>query len=119
MIKMSLYPSLEDMKVDQLYKAQMNLYANSEQPEVAQIPCTDSNSVTLYPVLNDFMGLELPSEWNGQPLHNATVAVTPPSGIQINAPVSGRSLGLQRAQVTHGIREVRIALRILICSDRF
>ncbi|XP_071438912.1 syntenin-1-like [Hetaerina americana] len=111
---MSLYPSLEDMKVDQLYKAQSGQTNNHASPAFPQIPSETASDVALYPALNEFMGLELPSEWSGQ---SNAVAVAPSYALSgfsgqtssnLIAPISGQSLGLQRAQVTHGIREVTI-----------
>lgn len=66
---MSLYPSLEDMKVDQIQKAQLNEVLNSAPnaphypyPEFEQTPMplpTNPSEAQLYPMLRDFMGLEL------------------------------------------------------------
>lgn len=61
---MSLYPSLEDMKVDTMVKAQMAhhqaapMYSHPPAaPMVASAP-----SAHVYPALGDYMGLELSSD---------------------------------------------------------
>merc|ERR1712018_909384 len=52
-IKMSLYPSLEDMQVDHMVQAQTNLLGPTRPPGTA-------NAVqAMYPGLADYMGLEL------------------------------------------------------------
>uniref|UniRef100_A0A1B6CEC6 PDZ domain-containing protein n=2 Tax=Clastoptera arizonana TaxID=38151 RepID=A0A1B6CEC6_9HEMI len=131
---MSLYPSLEDMKVDQLYKEQIKYetqaqFHNTLYPAVsanqsansAALPYTLSPSV-LYPSLNDYMGLELSPQMiaaNMPEYSSMVVAQTTKeiissnnvSGTKMVAPLSGQSLGLQRAQVTHGIRE------LTLCKD--
>lgn len=69
---MSLYPSLEDMQVDKILKAQQNAfnhtqstptaptvipeYTQNPYPELANAPKSNSD---IYPGLSDFMGLEL------------------------------------------------------------
>ncbi|XP_034252404.1 syntenin-1-like isoform X2 [Thrips palmi] len=167
-----LYPSLEDLKVDQLSKAQgpfdaaeafmhqqqrsagntSNLISypstgaagiySSMAPQPAAVPVhgvsapppysltptapstADSCSVRqyhtpLYPTLNDYMGLDLSPETIALNMPEySTVAVVPPMQLQpatttsgMVAPLSGHSLGLQRAQVTHGIRE------LTVCKD--
>ncbi|XP_046405676.1 syntenin-1-like [Ischnura elegans] len=113
---MSLYPSLEDMKVDQMYKAQVN-HGSQGNSQVPQLALEATNSVALYPALNEFMGLELPSEWNGQnnavavPQSHAPVVSGGHTVSNMIAPISGQSQGLIRAQVSHGIRE------ITLCKD--
>lgn len=60
---MSLYPSLEDMKVDQMAKAQVNAIqsAYSSQPPTAYstLPASPALENPMYPSLGDYMGLEL------------------------------------------------------------
>lgn len=118
---MALYPSLEDMKVDQMARAQVDqLISACEQqtfaPENTAYPSLSSNGVksvntdmvALYPVLNEYMGLELSENVIAlnmpEYLQVATQSNTTSTGLI--APISGQSLGLQRAQVTHGIRQV-------------
>lgn len=169
-----LYPSLEDMKVDQLSRAQRpfdaaeafmqqqqrsaavpsnplpypltgvaGMYPSvaSQQgaPQVQEITAsapppynltptapspTNSHSLRqyhspLYPALNDYMGLDLSPETIALNMPEyAAMAVAPsvqlqpvPTATGMIAPLSGHSLGLQRAQVTHGIRE------LTVCKD--
>lgn len=127
---MSLYPSLEDLKVDQLSRAQrealnphpqQNAYP-SVQPGAPYVPPTSAHSSnlsqSLYPSLQDYMGLDLSPAALKERFGNE-VAILPPREVAISvpgnremvAPISGGSLGLKRAQVTHGIRE------ITVCKD--
>ncbi|XP_044731619.1 syntenin-1-like [Chrysoperla carnea] len=133
---MSLYPSLEDMKVDQMIQAQVNLYnqyATPPQPQT-QMPMPtapvsgiygtlENTPHSLYPKLNDYMGLELSEEVIAANMPELQVATLPPSEIVearptngglhgMVAPLSGQSLGLKRSQVTHGIRE------LTLCKDK-
>ncbi|XP_012541778.1 syntenin-1 [Monomorium pharaonis] len=126
---MSLYPTLEDMKVDHMMKAQIQ----AESQYVASIESTTPSAPTyvpsapniLYPSLGDYMGLELNEETIAQNMpeyalttrQNANdVALTstditcgPLAGMI--APLSGQSRALQKAQVTNGIRE------LTLCKD--
>ncbi|XP_067139574.1 syntenin-1-like [Centruroides vittatus] len=135
---MPLYPSLEDMKVDQMARAQHQM----SQPHVAPPPPYNASVPTsasapdlpypiqpasaadaeklksLYPNLDEYMGLSLSREVVSAHLPNVVatypasqVAIPAPSFHQMIAPLSGDSVGLKRAQVTHGIRE------ITICKD--
>lgn len=134
----SLYPSLEDMKVDQMMKAQQqqqlrpmesmngpnNVWANSSPS--APYPTLNApksgpiqaNLETLYPTLDDYMGLSLTSSEMAvigrqsevsNRYYNEVVLGTNNAMI---APISSTSVGLKRANVTHGIREV------VVCKDR-
>nr|CAD7599045.1 unnamed protein product [Timema genevievae] len=153
---MSLYPSLEDMKVDQMARAQSQLvsqYASSYQhgasaslpyptnptsvhsasaplpystnptsappPYTTDPPLGGGSASTLYPALNDYMGLELSREAIKHNMPEYTMAVPQSQHVALPAsstgplagmvaPLSGHSLGLQRAQVSHGLREVTI-----------
>jgi len=156
---MSLYPSLEDMKVDHMMKAQQQQHGhppNSSSGGV-QVPATalpyppspsapTASSVypsapgavnSAYPGLAEYMGMELTPEEialnmpeysrNNQTslaLNNygqvvgvggSTVSLVPSSSSSslqsLTAPLSGSSLGLARAQVSHGIRQV------VLCKD--
>lgn len=87
-------------------------------------PAATGATVTeLYPGLADFMGLELSEEIIAAnmpeylrsnqvavPSNNAMAPVQTMGGNMV-APLSGLSVGLQRAQVTHGIRE------LILCKD--
>ena len=61
---MSLYPSLEDMKVDTMARAQMAQYQappSYSLPPAAPMPAS-APSAHMYPALGDYMGLELSSD---------------------------------------------------------
>jgi syntenin-1 len=124
---MSLYPSLEDMKVDQTIKAQLKAYdAATQQQQQQHIPIPSAphlNSRTpsplsqspVYPDLVDYMGLELSQEViaanmpeymrrGNQQLTTYTTVSMPNNMV---APLSGNSVGLMRAgNTTNGIREL-------------
>jgi syntenin-1 len=133
-----MYPSLEDMKVGHMMQAQTAPLPNdpkvsypfaappaypNQGPEykghgAASAPMAhDQNLQSAYPALFD-MGLNLsPDEVNlimgdavavQAPGHVQTSAQANPAYGALVAPVSGSSLGLQRAHVTHGIREVTL-----------
>nr|XP_022915983.1 syntenin-1-like [Onthophagus taurus] len=130
---MSLYPSLEDMQMDQMVKAQEKVisqsYAN-QYPTYQQQTSTDNppayspapikNEGTVYPALGDFMGLELSEAViaANMPEYSQIAIIQQaqivPSGYssQMIAPLSSQTLGLQKAQVTHGIRE------LILCKDK-
>ncbi|PNF18537.1 Syntenin-1 [Cryptotermes secundus] len=138
---MSLYPSLEDMKVDQLATAQYRYesqFAPLAVSPAAVSPPTAPPSYplnptevpvlvgkrggSLYPALSDFMGLDLSPQALAElapeyalaiPQSTAVAVPAAPSGplAGMVAPLSGQSLGLQRAQVTHGIRQ------LTLCKD--
>lgn len=135
---MSLYPSLEDMKVDQLARAQycrepqfMQAASPTASPSAPppyplnpeNVPASGgSQKSSIYPGLNDFMGLDLSPEVLAELTSQYAVAIPQPSAVAVPAastgplagmvaPLSGQSLGLMRAQVTHGIRE------LTLCKD--
>lgn len=62
---MSLYPCLEDMKMDQMVKAQMEnvpypITYNAAMPlPYNGEPANNGGSAAVYPSLGDYMGLEL------------------------------------------------------------
>ncbi|XP_022915983.2 syntenin-1-like [Onthophagus taurus] len=130
---MSLYPSLEDMQMDQMVKAQEKVisqsYANqyptyqqqtSADNPPAYSPAPIKNEGTVYPALGDFMGLELSEAViaANMPEYSQIAIIQQaqivPSGYssQMIAPLSSQTLGLQKAQVTHGIRE------LILCKDK-
>jgi len=129
---MSLYPSLEDMKVDKILQneqqqstanQQQNVppftYPSSGHYNIEQTMASPNHAAsTLYPTMDSYMGLDLtPSEMaiierQQQQLASLQLAQTRPNEIAsfanktLVAPISGNSVGLLRAQVTQGIREV-------------
>lgn len=125
---MSLYPSLEDMKVDQLAKAQIaqSGYQASNYPPVSAPPPYPTTPVSqpvigdkyanLYPVLDEYMGLPLqehPQHYpsNAVAVQQAQICVPAVKPTNMVAPLSSSNLGLARAQVSHGLRE------IILCKD--
>lgn len=131
-----MYPSLEDMKVDQIGRAQTQAFnaMQQQQQQFAQEASAPAYTMNPYPELNnqsasaptaypdlfDYMGMELS--------HNVIAANMPEYLTQrtgqvsayggsvalpnnMVAPLSGNSVGLARAQVTHGVRE------LILCKD--
>lgn len=105
---MSLYPSLEDMKVDGLAKAQMSQF---QAPAVASQPTMEvnqniHNESSLYPSLSEYMGMQITPEMQMQlqPVNSGPVATTASHGMV--APVTGNNLGLVRAEIKQGVRPV-------------
>ncbi|XP_057654857.1 syntenin-1-like [Diorhabda carinulata] len=132
---MSLYPSLEDMKVDQMANAQYNQiqrniaaapasapppynYPNFNSMPIPAIAAPDSSGQQLYPHLGEYMGLELSEaviaenmpEYTQVALQQQNVPQTTSTGLI--APISGQSVGLKRAQITHGVRQ------LILCKDK-
>ncbi|KAK4004671.1 hypothetical protein OUZ56_006399 [Daphnia magna] len=120
---MSLYPSLEDMEADKMIKAQIQecrkaVAAPSYGVHPPQSIGIQYENSVLYPSLNDFMGMEITTEMLAAnqvalfPSQNNTMvtvsshAVASAPSFGMVAPLSGQSMGLARAQVTHGIREL-------------
>ncbi|KAM3923600.1 syntenin-2 [Leptodactylus fuscus] len=114
---MSLYPSLEDLKVDRALQAQ-STQVNAQQQPAAIMPSAPFNP-SLYPNLSEltnYMGLRLTDEevqlnMSLVPSGGNEVAVphTLPGGLV--APVTGNDIGLRRAEIKNGIREV------ILCKD--
>ncbi|XP_051516722.1 syntenin-1-like [Myxocyprinus asiaticus] len=123
---MSLYPSLEDLKVDKVIKAQSQFAnATSSTPAITQgvyqpQPATlGMPSSSLYPnleELGDYMGLALNSDEVQRnvalvPVTDNQVAV--PMGIGgMVRPVTGADIGIKRAEIRPGLREV------ILCKDQ-
>ncbi|KAG0424923.1 hypothetical protein HPB47_027877 [Ixodes persulcatus] len=137
--KMSLYPTLEDMKVDHMIQAQTRPMPSSAPPGApvpsaplpyalypssgaGEVPGMGDKFQALYPTLDDYMGISLSRDL---PSEMTALAVRPPAHVAIPqtgtgasrlstmvAPVSGSSVGLRRAEVNHGIREV------VLCKDQ-
>ncbi|CAN8025828.1 unnamed protein product [Ixodes persulcatus] len=136
---MSLYPTLEDMKVDHMIQAQTRPMPSSAPPGApvpsaplpyalypssgaGEVPGMGDKFQALYPTLDDYMGISLSRDL---PSEMTALAVRPPAHVAIPqtgtgasrlstmvAPVSGSSVGLRRAEVNHGIREV------VLCKDQ-
>nr|XP_060627850.1 syntenin-2 [Anolis sagrei ordinatus] len=124
----TLYPSLEDMKVDQVLKGQHfvapkeNLPAPTpaviapSAPMMIETPKPAAHPPILYPnlaELNDYMGLSLSSEEVQRNLglvpagSSAAVPASSGPGMMV-APVTGSNLGMHRAEIKPGLREVHL-----------
>ncbi|BES95583.1 Syndecan Hypothetical protein protein [Nesidiocoris tenuis] len=129
---MSLYPSLEDMKVGQMVQAQLK-DAQPFNPRAKQISNTDGDdkkpsglamhqagmAVPVYPSLTDYMGLDITNKTltlNIPDYPDLTVQKTYDMSLtsfnSMVAPLSGQSDGLKRAHVSNGIRE------LILCKDK-
>ncbi|TFK11393.1 Syntenin-1 [Platysternon megacephalum] len=121
---MSLYPSLEDLKVDKVIQAQTAFSSNPANPAIlseasAPIPQDGSLYPRLYPELSEYMGLSLNEEevQKNLPIVADTQSqgqlVTRPSTVNyMVAPVTGNDVGIRRAEIKQGIRE------IIVCKDQ-
>lgn len=118
---MSLYPSLEDLKVDKVIQAQSSYVANSGNLAILSETATSEQSdgelyPRLYPELSQYMGLDLNNEEiqkNMSLVVASDQTVARPSSLNnMVAPVTGNDVGLQRAEVKKGIRE------IILCKDQ-
>uniref|UniRef100_A0A8C5M8F4 PDZ domain-containing protein n=1 Tax=Leptobrachium leishanense TaxID=445787 RepID=A0A8C5M8F4_9ANUR len=118
---MSLYPSLEDLKVDKVIQAQTVFSANPANPAIlseasASAPQQGGLYPKLYPELAQYMGLTLTED----EIHK-NMALVPSEGLQVArpsginsmvAPVSGSDVGIRRAEIRQGLREV------ILCKDQ-
>lgn len=119
---MSLYPSLEDLKVDKVIQAQTQFAANPATPAILEASASSSASPygglypKLYPELSQYMGLCLSEDEihkNMSMVPSAGMQVARPSAMNnMVAPVSGSDLGIRRAEIKQGIREV------ILCKDQ-
>uniref|UniRef100_A0A803J8V1 Syndecan binding protein 2 n=3 Tax=Xenopus tropicalis TaxID=8364 RepID=A0A803J8V1_XENTR len=123
---MSIYPSLEDLKVDRVLQAQSTQMA---QPAAitAAMPSAPQSNPGLYPnlaELSSYMGLSLTDEEI-----QLNMALLPAGGSEVSvppalsggslaqsggpvAPVTGNDMGLRRAEIKVGVREVTL------CKDQ-
>ncbi|XP_018419694.1 PREDICTED: syntenin-1 isoform X1 [Nanorana parkeri] len=118
---MSLYPSLEDLKVDKVIQAQTAFATNPANPAIlseasAQLSQHGGLYPKLYPELSQYMGLSLSED----EIHK-NMSLVPADGRQVArpsavnnmvAPVSGSDLGIRRAEIKQGLREV------ILCKDQ-
>lgn len=133
-----MYPSLEDMKVDQTIRAQQQAFDTISQqhqlmnqhaypslafPGIPSAPPMGSSPLQspVYPDLVNYMGLELSQDViaanmpeylqknGGSQQLSAYVPPSMPNNMV--APLSGSSVGLSRAGTTNGIRE------LILCKD--
>ncbi|KAM3963501.1 syntenin-1 [Aphomia sociella] len=115
---MSLYPSLEDMKVDNMVRAQMSQQHvqpsyGAHVPAMASAPMPNT-ARHVYPALADYMGLELSSDVIALNMPEYQIQPVQSSGAVANliAPLSSQSLTIQKATVTQAIRQV------VLCKDK-
>ncbi|XP_066537407.1 syntenin-1 [Hoplias malabaricus] len=128
---MSLYPSLEDMKVDKFIQAYNTPTASPSRalplPDSTHCPSSPSDSKVeeigigtsgrLYPELNEFMGLNLNVDTlqalcTTIPEQSSGAGIVPSSGMNwAAAPITGADLGVKRAEIRQGVREV------VLCKD--
>ncbi|XP_002742019.1 syntenin-1-like [Saccoglossus kowalevskii] len=131
-----LYPSLEDMKVGQMARAQVQHQQVAHQAAIehnqhshvaapgyppqpgppSYAPVSSAGQSSLYPSLEEYMGLNLTPEFVAQnmPLvaqQPQAQAVAVPQSSGMLAPVTGNSVGLRRAEVKSGVRE------LICCKD--
>uniref|UniRef100_A0A670IJY9 Syndecan binding protein n=1 Tax=Podarcis muralis TaxID=64176 RepID=A0A670IJY9_PODMU len=120
---MSLYPSLEDLKVDKVIQAQTSFASNPANPAIlseASAPTLQHGNLypKLYPELAQYMGLSLNEEEIQRnmamvPAVNSQGLVASPSAVNyMVAPVTGNDVGVRRAEIKQGIREV------ILCKDQ-
>jgi len=111
---MSLYPSLEDMKVDHMAQAQQ-AQTPQQQPQHAigsassSAPQASSAMLALYPSLGEFMGMEVSHDVVRQnlPQEVGNEVVSYQSSNKMVAPITGESnIGMARSEVKQGIRMV-------------
>jgi len=120
-----LYPSLEDMQVGQMQQVQSQ-YEQTQQAQQAAIAypdappaygAVDTAAVALpahlYPSLDDYMGLSLTPEFveKNMPVVPADSQVstrTTNSGQMQVAPITGNDMGIRRAEIRQGVREVTL-----------
>ncbi|KAG6449583.1 LOW QUALITY PROTEIN: syntenin-1 [Manduca sexta] len=109
---MSLYPSLEDMKVDSMARAQVvhQHVTPSSLPPATRGP----SAPTMYPALGDYMGLELSADVIARNMPEYQVQTIQPGGTMNNliAPLSSQSMTLAKSIVTQAIRPV------VMCKDK-
>uniref|UniRef100_A0A0B6Z4B0 PDZ domain-containing protein n=1 Tax=Arion vulgaris TaxID=1028688 RepID=A0A0B6Z4B0_9EUPU len=112
-----LYPTLEDMRVDQLQTAQSRHERAISDTDISPVqyphpgqeappPYTAQPGPTLYPSLPDYMGLQI------TPHMMQEMQVVPSQVMQFDSrqtqisPITGNNLGLARSEIKSGVREV-------------
>ncbi|XP_063399018.1 syntenin-1-like [Mytilus trossulus] len=126
-----LYPTLEDMKVDQMQQAQHQYESSAASQPITYpqqgapatypqqgtaAPYPQQSGSSLYPSLGEYMGLNLTPEFLEQNMpvvpHNMQIATTPSPSQSMIAPITGQgNKGLVRAEIKGGVRE------LVACKD--
>nr|XP_048301587.1 syntenin-2 isoform X2 [Myodes glareolus] len=108
-----LYPSLEDLKVGQVIQAQARASPRMPTPLTSMASAPPLSE--LYPnlaELESYMGLSLSSQEVQKSLpqipDGGNMMVTSPGPGQVVAPVSGNNLGVLRAEIKPGVREIHL-----------
>lgn len=122
---MSLYPSLEDLKVDRVIQAQTAFASDPTTPaifsEASAPPVFQEKGLypRLYPELSEFMGLSLEEEEIQKNVsllpqsQSARQLARGPGTVNYSlAPVTGNDVGIRRAEIKQGCREV------ILCKDQ-
>ncbi|KAL2104333.1 hypothetical protein ACEWY4_001201 [Coilia grayii] len=123
---MSLYPSLEDLKVDKVIKAQSQFVQTTTpaltegpyQPVAAGLGTPGSSLYPNLQELGEYMGLNLNSDEVQKnlalvPMADSQVAVPVGAGVAgMVRPVTGTDIGIRRAEIRQGLRE------IILCKDQ-
>ncbi|XP_033011170.1 syntenin-1 [Lacerta agilis] len=120
---MSLYPSLEDLKVDKVIQAQTSFASNPANPAIlseASAPTLQHGNLypKLYPELAQYMGIGLnEEEIQGniamlRVVNSQELVARPSAANYMVAPVTGNDVGVRRAEIKQGIREV------ILCKDQ-
>uniref|UniRef100_A0A2K6DEU0 PDZ domain-containing protein n=1 Tax=Macaca nemestrina TaxID=9545 RepID=A0A2K6DEU0_MACNE len=114
--KMSLYPSLEDLKVDKVIGAQNTFSANSANPAIlseasASISRDGNLYPKLYPDLNEEEICVNVAMVSGAPIQGQMVARSSSMNYMV-APVTGNDVGIHRAEIKQRICEV------ILCKDQ-
>ncbi|NWU96078.1 SDCB2 protein, partial [Upupa epops] len=116
----TLYPSLEDMKGHQILQAQAAAGVKTPPTTVAtekpKLTSGTSNTAPseLYPNLSElenYMGLSLSSEEIQKNLRREDSTALSPAGTplgQMVAPLTGNNMGLRRAEIKSGVREIHL-----------
>uniref|UniRef100_T1E4M0 Syntenin-1-like protein n=1 Tax=Crotalus horridus TaxID=35024 RepID=T1E4M0_CROHD len=119
---MSLYPSLEDLKVDKVIQAQTSFASNPANPAIlseTSAPILQDGNLypKLYPELSQYMGISLNDEEIQRnlamvPAANSQGLVARSASDYMVAPVTGNDVGIRRAEIKQGIRE------LILCKDQ-
>ncbi|NP_001040345.1 syndecan binding protein [Bombyx mori] len=111
---MSFYPSLEDMKVDNMMRAQISQHQAPPSYVAPQLCATPSapSATHVYPTLGEYMGMELSQAVIALNMPEYQIQQVQPTSSNVVAPLSSQSLSLPKATVTQAIRQV------VLCKDR-